>query len=143
MDLKKKVFILILILIFFTINCSEKTYLSGKVFNEDFNYNLLTNKQELIETLGNPNFIDLIENKYYYYNEVYMKNSISKVDVKNRTILVFLFVNEEILSVNKYNLDNKKKLNIMNETTENNLIETGIIKKIFGGVSPTNMTNTP
>ena len=141
MDLKKK--LLILILIFFTINCSEKTYFSGKVFNEDFNYNQLTNKQELIKTLGNPNFIDLIENKYYYYNEIYMKNSISTEDVKNRTILVFLFENEEILSVNKYRLDNKKKLNIMNETTENNLIETGIIKKIFGGVSPTNMTNTP
>ena len=141
MDLKKK--LLILILIFFTINCSEKTYLSGKLFNEDFNYNQLTNKQELIETLGNPNFIDLIENKYYYFNEIYMKDSISTEDVKNRTILVFLFENEEILSVNKYGLNNKKKLNIMNETTENNLIETGIIKKIFGGVSPTNMTNTP
>ena len=141
MDLKKK--LLILILIFFTINCSEKTYFSGKVFNEDFNYNQLTNKQELIETLGNPNFIDLIENKYYYFNEIYMKDSISTEDVKNRTILVFLFENEEILSVNKYGLDNKKKLNIMNETTENNLIETGIIKKIFGGVSPTNMTHTP
>ena len=141
MDLKKKLFILILI--FFTINCSEKTYLSGKLFNEDFNYNQLTNKQELIETLGNPNFIDLIENKYYYYNEIYIKNSISTEDVKNRAILVFLFENEEILSVNKYRLDNKKKLNIMNETTENKLIETGIIKKIFGGVSPTNMTNTP
>ena len=141
MDLKKK--LLILILIFFTINCSEKTYFSGKVFNENFNYNQLTNKQELIETLGNPNFIDLIENKYYYFNEIYMKDSISTENVKNRTILVFLFENEEILSVNKYGLDNKKKLNIMNETTENNLIETGIIKKIFGGVSPTNMTHTP
>ena len=141
MDLKRK--LLILILIFFTLNCSEKTYFSGKVFNEDFNYNQLTNKQELIETLGNPNFIDLIENKYYYFNEIYMKDSISTENVKNRTILVFLFENEEILSVNKYGLDNKKKLNIMNETTENNLIETGIIKKIFGGVSPTNMTNTP
>ena len=141
MDLKNK--LLILILIFFTINCSEKTYFSGKVFNEDFNYNQLTNKQELIETLGNPNFIDLIENKYYYYNETNMKDSVSTEDVKNRTILVFLFENEEILSVNKYGLNNKKKLNIMNETTENNLIETGIIKKIFGGVSPTNMTNAP
>ena len=141
MDLKRK--LLILILIFFTLNCSEKTYFSGKVFNEDFNYNQLTNKQELIETLGNPNFIDLIENKYYYFNEIYMKDSISTENVKNRTILVFLFENEEILSVNKYGLDNKKKLNIMNETTENNLIETGIIKKIFGGVSPTNMTNAP
>ena len=141
MDLKRK--LLILILIFFTLNCSEKTYFSGKVFNEDFNYNQLTNKQELIETLGNPNFIDLIENKYYYYNEIYIKDNISTENIKNRTILVFLFENEEILSVNKYDLDNKKKLNIMNETTENNLIETGIIKKIFGGVSPTNMTNTP
>jgi len=141
MDLKKKLFILILI--FFTINCSEKTYFSGKIFNEDINYNQLTNKQELIETLGNPNFIDLIENKYYYYNEIYIKDNISTENIKNRTILVFLFENEEILSVNKYDLDNKKKLNIMNETTENNLIETGIIKKIFGGVSPTNMTNTP
>jgi len=141
MDLKRK--LLILILIFFTLNCSEKTYFSGKVFNEDFNYNQLTNKQELIETLGNPNFIDLIENKYYYFNEIYMKDSISTENVKNRTILVFLFENEEILSINKYGLDNKKKLNIMNETTENNLIETGIIKKIFGGVSPTNMTNAP
>ena len=84
MDLKKKVFILILI--FFTINCSEKKYVSGKVFNEDFNYNQITNKQKLIETLGNPNFIDLIENKYYYYNEIYIKDNISAEDVKKRTI---------------------------------------------------------
>ena len=141
MVLKKK--LSILILIFFTINCSEKTYFSGKVFNEDFNYNQITNKKDLIETLGNPNFIDLIENKYYYYNEIYMKDSIATENVKNRTILVFLFENEKILSVNKYGLDNKKKLNIIKETTENNLIETGIIKKIFGGVSPTTMVNTP
>ena len=141
MFLKKK--LSILILIFFITNCSEKTYFSGKIFKEDFNYNQISNKKDLIETLGNPNFIDLIENKYYYYNEIYMKDSISTEDVKNRTILVFLFENEKILSVNKYGLDNKKKLNIIKETTENNLIETGIIKKIFGGVSPTTMVNTP
>ena len=141
MVLKKK--LSILILIFFTINCTEKTYFSGKIFNEDFNYNQITNKKDLIETLGNPNFIDLIENKYYYYNEIYMKDSIATENVKNRTILVFLFENEKILSVNKYGLNNNKKLNIIKETTENNLIETGIIKKIFGGVSPTTMVNTP
>lgn len=140
MLLRKK--LLVIILFFFIINCSEKTYFSGTIINEDLNYNKFTNKKELIDSLGNPNFIDIIENKYYYYNERTLSENLFKEVVKDRLILVFLIKNEKIISLNKYNLNDKKKLKIMKETTKNNLIETGIIKKIFGGVNPSNMTNT-
>ena len=140
MLLRKK--LLVIILFFFIINCSEKTYFSGTIINEDLNYNKFTNKKELIDSLGNPNFIDIIENKYYYYNERTLSENLFKEVVKDRLILVFLIKNEKIISLNKYNLNDKKKLKIMKETTKSSLIETGIIKKIFGGVNPSNMTNT-
>lgn len=140
MLLKKK--LLVMFLFFFIINCSEKTYFSGTIINEDLNYNKFTNKKELIDSLGNPNFIDIIENKYYYYNEITLSENLFKEVVKDRLILVFLIKDEKIISLNKYKLNDKKKLKIMKETTKSSLIETGIIKKIFGGLSPSNMTNT-
>ena len=140
MLLKKK--LLVMFLFFFIINCSEKTYFSGTIINEDLNYNKFTNKKELIDSLGNPNFIDIIVKKYYYYNEITLSENLFKEVVKDRLILVFLIKDEKIISLNKYKLNDKKKLKIMKETTKSSLIETGIIKKIFGGLSPSNMTNT-
>lgn len=140
MFLRKK--LLILIIFFFTINCSEKIYFSGIIINEDINYNKYKNTNDLLTSLGKPNFVDIIENKYYYYNQISISNNLFKDEVKNRTILVFSIKDNKILSANKYSLNNKNQLKINGESTENKLLKTGIIKKIFGGVSPgNNMTN--
>ena len=139
MLLKKK--LLILILFFFTINCSEKTYFSGNIINKDADFNRYENINDLVSALGKPNYIDTIENKYYYYNQVSITNNLFKDEIKNRRILVFSFKDEIILSANEYNLNDENQIKINEEETENELLKTGIIKKIFGGVDPSNMTN--
>ena len=60
--------ILIFFMIFIT-NCAEKTYNSGKILNPKIDFNSFNNKDDLINNLGNPSFIDPIENKYYYFSE--------------------------------------------------------------------------
>ncbi len=141
MHLIKK--LLILIIFFFTINCAEKTHFSGVIINDEVDHNKYKKVSELINSLGNPNFIDIIENKYYYYNQISLSNNLFKEEIKNRTILVFSIKDNEILSANKFNLDDQNEIKINGEKTKNNLLKTGIIKKIFGGVSPSNnLTNT-
>ena len=65
-----------------------------------------------------------------------------KEELISRTIFVYTFNKEDIILINRYDMNDQNKLLISNQQTESNLIETGIIKKIFGGVSPSNMTNT-
>ena len=43
-----------------------KSY-SGKLIDENFKYDTLINKNQVTSSLGQPNFIDPVENKYYYY----------------------------------------------------------------------------
>ena len=62
--------LLLLSILFIIINCSEKTIYSGKILNNEvFDYINLKNKDEIINTIGHPNYIDIIENKYYYFSE--------------------------------------------------------------------------
>ena len=59
---------LLLILLIFTlfVSCNEKILYSGKIINEEnFDFSKLQNKEEVIDKLGNPNFIDPVEKKYY------------------------------------------------------------------------------
>ena len=58
------------LLIFFTIiillnNCSEKITYSGKILNNNIDFSKIENKYESINLLGQPNYIDPIENKFY------------------------------------------------------------------------------
>ena len=58
----------LLIILFFMSNCSEKISYSGKIINENsINYSKLSNKKEIINQIGQPSYIDPIENKYLYY----------------------------------------------------------------------------
>ena len=134
--------LLILLLLIFISNCSEKTYITGNIFNENIDYNKFKNKEELINNLGNPNFKDLIENKYYYYSEINKRTNAFNEKLISRIIYVYKFEGEAIISINKYDINDQNEFKISKQQTENNLIETGIIKKIFGGVSPSNRTNT-
>ena len=62
--------LLILMIIFLCSSCNEKISYSGKVLNEEnIDFAKLKNKEELINKLGSPNFIDPIEKKYYYFSE--------------------------------------------------------------------------
>ena len=133
-----KLFNILILLIFYilSIGCTEKVHYSGKILNDsDFDYGNAKNKIELIEELGNPNYIDPIENKYYYFSEQKITKNFFNKKIVNRNMIIFAFDDlENIIKISKYNLDDTQKIEIINEKTEHELIKRGLIKKIFGGV---------
>ena len=121
------------------ISCNEKILYSGKILNEEnFDFAKLKNKEEVIDKLGKPNFIDPIEKKYYYFSEKkYVKNFFKK-KISNRIMVVFIFnENESIKLVSKYDLNDEQDVKSIKDTTPNELIERRLFKKIFGGIGKT------
>jgi|TARA_B100002003_G_scaffold224664_1_gene230165 outer membrane protein assembly factor BamE (lipoprotein component of BamABCDE complex) len=112
---------------------------SGKILNEEnFDFAKLKNKEEVIDKLGKPNFIDPIEKKYYYFSEKkYVKNFFKK-KISNRIMVVFIFnENESIKLISKYDLNDEQDVKSIKDTTPNELIERRLFKKIFGGIGKT------
>ena len=132
---------LLLILLIFTlfVSCNEKILYSGKIINEEnFDFSKLQNKEEVIDKLGNPNFIDPIEKKYYYFSEKKYVRNFFKQRITNRIMVVFIFnENETIKSVSQYDLNDEQDVKNIKESTPNELIKRGLIQKIFGGVGKT------
>ena len=129
-------FNILIIILFLFANCTEKIYYSGQIIkDENFDYSTLQNKTELVEYLGYPNYIDPIENKYYYYSEQKKTKNFYNEKIQDRTMLVFLFDNADyISSYSKYKLSDKQEIELVKDKTPNELIERGLIEKIFGGV---------
>ena len=127
-----------MILILF-VSCNEKILYSGKILHEEnFDYAKLKNKEEVIDKLGNPNFIDPIEKKYYYYSEKKYVKNFFKQKISNRIMVVFIFnENETIKSVSQYDLNDEQDVKNIKESTPNELIKRGLIQRIFGGVGNT------
>jgi len=131
--------LLFLIIFIFCVSCNEKILYSGKVFNEEnFEFAKLKNKKEVVDKLGNPNYIDPIEKKYYYFSEKKYVKNFFKQKIINRIVVVFIFnENETIKSVSQYDLNDEQDIKNIEETTPNELIKRGLIQKIFGGVGNT------
>ena len=129
-----KVIILILML-FIILSCVETKSYSGKLIDENFKYNSLLNKNQVIFNLGEPNFIDPIENKYFYYFEKRIHKNFFDSRIEKRTMIVFNFEdNGKVKSYNEYNLNQEQQINFIKDKTKNNLIDRGLIEKIFGGI---------
>ena len=133
MIIQKTILIFFLLLI---ISCSEKITYTGLIIDEKINYLEINNKSDLLQLLGQPNYIDPIENNFYYFSEKNIsKNSLSKKTV-DRLILVYYFDDENnIINTKKLNLDDEKTINISENRIKNDLIQKGLIEKIFGGIS--------
>ena len=132
--------LLILIMIFILcLSCNEKILYSGKIFNEEnFNFAKLKNKEEVVDELGNPNFIDPIEKKYYYFSEKKYVKNFFKQKISNRIMVVFIFnENETIKLISQYDLNDEQDVKNIKESTPNELIKRGLIQRIFGGVGNT------
>jgi outer membrane protein assembly factor BamE (lipoprotein component of BamABCDE complex) len=122
-------------MLFIILSCVETKSYSGKLIDENFKYDSLLNKTQVTSKLGQPNFIDPIENKYYYYFEKRINKNIFDSRIENRTMIVFNFEeNENVQSFNQYNLNQEQQINIIKDKTKNNLIDRGLIEKIFGGI---------
>ncbi len=130
-------FILMIFILF--VSCNEKILYSGKIFDEEnINFTKFSNKEEVVDKLGNPNFIDPIEKKYYYFSEKKYVKSFFKQKISNRIMVVFIFnENETIKSVLHYDLNDEQDVKNIKDSTPNELIKRGLIEKIFGGVGNT------
>ena len=129
-------YILLLIVFLALTNCNEKISYSGKVLNEEnIDFAKLKNKEEVINKLGSPNFIDPIEKKYYYFSEKKNIKNFFEQKISNRMVVVFSFhENETIKLISQYDLNDEKDIKNINEKTPNELIKRGLFQKIFGGI---------
>ena len=129
-------FILTIFFVFALLNCADKTIYSGKIFDQETFDNLdFDNKETLLKQMGNPSFIDPIENKYFYYSEKTSKKSIFNKDTKYSYVFVFkMNENEEIIETKVFNTKNVKNIKFSNDKTSNQIIKRGLLEKIFGGV---------
>ena len=117
-------------------NCSNKTYHSGKIFNqEDLQDINFMNKEKLISRLGTPSYIDPIDNKFFYFSEKSKKKSIFKKKIDYSYIFVFkIDQNDKIIGTKVYDIKDIENIKFSKDTTSNAIIKRGLIEKIFGGV---------
>ena len=135
--------IIFILMLFIILSCVETKSYSGKLIDENFKYDSLLNKTQVTSKLGQPNFIDPIENKYYYYFEKRINKNLFDSKIEKRTMIVFNFEeNENVQSFNQYNLNQEQQINIIKDKTKNNLIDRGLIEKIFGGIGRGPLTDT-
>ena len=123
--------------IFFILaNCSNKTTYSGKILNnEELKEINFVNKEKLIAKLGNPSYVDPIENKFFYFSEKSEKKSIFKKDIKYSYVFVFkMNENEEIIETKVFNTKDIQKIEFSSDKTSNQIVKRGLLEKIFGGV---------
>ena len=133
MIIKKTILIFFLLLI---ISCSEKITYTGLIIDEKINLLEINNKDELLQLLGRPNYIDPIENNFYYFSEKNISNNRLTKKTVDRLILVYYFDDENnIINTKRLNLDDEKTVDISENRIKNDLIKKGLIEKIFGGVS--------
>ena len=129
--------LLFYICIFFILaNCSNKTNYSGKILDQeelkDINF---INKDKLINKLGNPSYIDPIENKFFYFSEKSEKKSIFKKKVKYSYVFVFkLDEKDRIIETKVFDINNVQNINFSKDKTSNEIIKRGLLERVFGGV---------
>ena len=139
-----KLFLLIN-LIFEIISCSQPNLIySGKIIDQKNLNNLnISNKNYLVKNFGQPSFIDPIENKYFYYSEKTKENNFFSKKKEYSYIFVFEFdQNDNVVEKKVLNLNELQKTKINNIRTTNQIIERGLIEKIFGGVGTQKVPNT-
>ena len=134
----------LLVVLFFFLSCSETIYYSGKIKDLDTSYDYLKDKEEVLKELGEPNFIDFIDQKYFYFSEKKITKNFFDKKIIERNIVVFNFnESNKIISINNYNLDDKIELKYLKKNTKNNIVKRGYFEKIFGGIGKNSLTDTP
>ena len=123
--------------IFFILaNCANKTTYSGKILsNQELEEINFTNKERLISKLGEPSYIDPIENKFFYFSEKSEKKSMFNKDVKYSYVFVFkIDDNDQIINSQVFNIKDIKNVKLSKDKTTNEVVRRGLLEKIFGGV---------
>tara|TARA_B100001057_G_C22035040_1_gene638721 strand:- start:14 stop:442 length:429 start_codon:yes stop_codon:yes gene_type:complete len=117
-------------------NCSNKVSYSGKLLNQEELKNInFKNKESLINKLGYPSYADLVENKFFYFSEKSSKKSIFKKEINYSYVFVFkMDKNDKIIETKAYDTKNVQNIKFSNDKTSNDIIQRGLLEKIFGGV---------
>ena len=138
-NIKKFVFLFLIIILIG--NCTEKIAYSGKILNNnEIDYSNVKNLEEIISLMGQPSYIDPIENKYYYFTEQKKMKNFFNQKVVNRNITVFFFDSDyRVTNIKEYGLNNQKEIDYAKAETPNEILEKGFLEKIFGGIR----TGTP
>ena len=129
-------FLAYIFIFLFLANCSEKISYSGKLLNQEELKNInFKNKENLINQLGYPSYIDPVENKFFYFSEKSSKKSIFNKEIKYSYVFVFqMDNNDKIIESKAYDTKNIKSIKFSNDKTSNDIIQRGLLEKIFGGV---------
>ena len=125
------------ICIFFILaNCSNKITYSGKIITQDELRDInFENKAKLISKLGNPSYVDPIENKFFYFSEVSEKKSILKKEIKYSYVFVFKINQyDQIIDTKVYDIKEIQNIKFSDDKTSNEIVRRGLLEKIFGGV---------
>ena len=117
-------------------NCSNKISYSGKILNNDELKEInFTNKEKLLNKLGDPSFIDPIENKFFYFSEKSERKSMFKKEIKYSYVFIFkMNENEDIIETEVFNTKDIKNIEFSKDKTSNQIIKRGLLEKVFGGV---------
>ena len=136
--------IVFLNIILFLYSCTSQSIYSGKIINQEDLANInFKNKSTLIDKLGMPSYKDPIENKFFYFTEKKTKKSAFNEKTEYSFVFVFEF-NEynEIIQNTVYDLQNNEDIKLIKDETDNEIVNQGIIEKIFVGVGPQNEITT-
>tara|TARA_B100000575_G_C22630212_1_gene389754 strand:+ start:36 stop:464 length:429 start_codon:yes stop_codon:yes gene_type:complete len=138
-------FFISLILVIFLSNCSNQTIYSGKIVDQDTFKNLnFVDKSNLINNFGQPSYVDLVSQKYFYYSKKVQRSSIFKENVDYSYIFVFEFdQNDKIISSKVFDLKKTNAVDLIKKETKNDIVRRGLLEKIFGGVGPQRELSTP
>ena len=137
-------FIILIILSQYIFGCVEKTTYSGKIINnDDLDFNI-SNKNELINKFGQPSFIDILSNKYFYFTEKTKETNFYNKKIEYSYLFIF-DINDDDIIVNSesINLLEEKNHKYRKIQTENNIIKRGLLETIFGGIGTDPLTNSP
>ena len=86
----------------------------------------------------------MLENKLFYFTEKRTEKNFFNKKTEYSYLFVFaLDKNDKIISRKAYNLLDKNEIELAKDETQNNIIKRGLIEKIFGGVGPQQVPNTP
>ena len=136
--------IIILILSQFISGCVEKTTFSGKIITQKNLDEKILNKNQLQKIFGLPSYIDHFSNKHFYFTEKTKEKNFFSKKIEYSYLFIFeLDKNDSIISSESINLLNQNKKIFKNTKTSNQLVERGFIEKIFGGIGPEPLPNSP
>ena len=138
------IYLFLLFLFSFIVGCVEKTTFSGKIISLDDLKIKALNKNELINTFGQPSYVDPLLNKYFYFTEKRKSKNFFNKKLEYSYLFVFEINNEDqIVNSESINLLDNKDHKYKKEQTQNNIIKRGLLEKIFGGIGPNQIPNSP